>query len=204
MTLLFSNLPTGKVGGTDMAKSQIREYAEALLISVVLAAVIIVFIAQSFLVEGSSMEPSFHDGQRLMVEKVSYRFTEPNRGDVVVFRYPGDPRRKFIKRIIGLPGDEITIKNGYLHINGQRIEENYINGPTYGTYSAPTFGPVLVPEGHYFVLGDNRRNSDDSRYPDVGFVPRRYLVGRAMFVYWPLNQISWISRPPALERIGTK
>jgi signal peptidase I len=178
--------------------------AEALLISVVLAAVIIVFIAQSFLVEGSSMEPSFHDGQRLMVEKVSYRFTEPNRGDVVVFRYPGDPRRKFIKRIIGLPGDEITIKNGYLHINGQRIEENYINGPTYGTYSAPTFGPVLVPEGHYFVLGDNRRNSDDSRYPDVGFVPRRYLVGRAMFVYWPLNQISWISRPPALERIGTK
>ena len=187
-----------------MAKSQIREYAEALLISVVLAAVIIVFIAQSFLVEGSSMEPSFHDGQRLMVEKVSYRFTEPNRGDVVVFRYPGDPRRKFIKRIIGLPGDEITIKNGYLHINGQRIEENYINGPTYGTYSAPTFGPVLVPEGHYFVLGDNRRNSDDSRYPDVGFVPRRYLVGRAMFVYWPLNQISWIRRPPALERIGTK
>lgn len=187
-----------------MAKSQIREYAEALLVSVILAALIIVFVAQSFLVEGSSMEPSFHDGQRLMVEKVSYRFGEPKRGDVVVFRYPSDPRRKFIKRIIGLPGDEITIKNGFLHINGQRLEEDYINGPTYGTYSAPTFGPVLVPDGHYFVLGDNRRNSDDSRYPDVGFVPRKNLVGRARFVYWPLNQISWISIPSALERIGAR
>ena len=102
-----------------MAKSQLREYAESLLVSVVLAALIILFIAQSFLVEGSSMEPSFHDGQRLMVEKVSYRFSEPKRGDVVVFRYPGDPRRKFIKRVIGLPGDEIVIKNGFLHINGQ-------------------------------------------------------------------------------------
>ena len=187
-----------------MAKSQIREYAEALLVSVILAALIIVFVAQSFLVEGSSMEPSFHDGQRLMVEKVSYRFGEPKRGDVVVFRYPSAPRRKFIKRIIGLPGDEITIKNGFLHINGQRLEEDYINGPTYGTYSAPTFGPVLVPDGHYFVLGDNRRNSDDSRYPDVGFVPRKNLVGRALFVYWPLNQISWISIPSALERIGAR
>lgn len=187
-----------------MAKSQIREYAEALLVSVILAALIIVFVAQSFLVEGSSMEPSFHDGQRLMVEKVSYRFGEPKRGDVVVFRYPSDPRRKFIKRIIGVPGDEITIKNGFLHINGQRLEEDYINGPTYGTYSAPTFGPVLVPDGHYFVLGDNRRNSDDSRYPDVGFVPRKNLVGRALFVYWPLNQISWISIPSALERIGAR
>ncbi|HOK32042.1 MAG TPA: signal peptidase I [Limnochordia bacterium] len=187
-----------------MAKSQLREYAESLLVSVVLAALIILFIAQSFLVEGSSMEPSFHDGQRLMVEKVSYRFSEPKRGDVVVFRYPGDPRRKFIKRVIGLPGDEIVIKNGFLHINGQRIEEDYINGPTYGTYSAPTFGPVLVPEGHYFVLGDNRRNSDDSRYPDVGFVPRKNIVGRALFVYWPLSQVSWISIPPALERIGTR
>lgn len=184
-----------------MAKSEIREYIEALLISVVLASLIIAFIAQSFLVEGSSMEPSFHHGQRLMVEKVSYRFGVPKRGEVVVFRYPGDERRKFIKRIIGLPGDEITIKNGFLHINGQRMDEAYINGPTYGTYSAPTYGPVLVPEGHYFVLGDNRRNSDDSRYPDVGFVPKGNLVGRALFVYWPLNQIRTVKIPPVLERV---
>ncbi len=187
-----------------MAKSELREYIEALLISVVVAGLIIAFIAQSFLVEGTSMEPSLHHGQRLMVEKVSYRFGEPNRGEVVVFRYPGDQRRKFIKRIIGLPGDEITIKNGFLHINGLRMDENYINGPTYGTYSAPTFGPVFVPEGHYFVLGDNRRNSDDSRFPDVGFVPKKNLVGRALFIYWPLNQIQLVKVPPVLERIETQ
>ncbi|MDI9485786.1 MAG: signal peptidase I [Bacillota bacterium] len=184
-----------------MAKSELREYIEALLISAVIAALIIAFVAQSFLVEGSSMEPSLYHGQRLLVEKVSYRFREPIRGEVVVFRYPGDQRRKFIKRIIGLPGDEIAIKNGLLYINGLRLDEDYINGPTYGTYSAPTFGPVLVPEGHYFVLGDNRRNSDDSRYPDVGFVPRKNLVGRALFIYWPLGQAEVLTVPRVLERI---
>ena len=184
-----------------MAKSEIREYIEALIISVALAWFIILFVAQSFLVEGSSMEPSFHHRQRLFVEKISYRLSEPKRGQVVVFRYPGDERRKFIKRIIGLPGDEIAIQNGFLYVNGLRLEEDYINGPTYGTYSAPTYGPVLVPEGHYFVLGDNRRNSDDSRYPDVGFVPKKNLIGKALCVYWPLNQIRAVSIPPVFERI---
>lgn len=187
-----------------MAKSEIREYIEALLISVALAVLIITFIAQSFLVEGSSMEPSLHHGQRLMVEKVSYRFSVPKRGEVVVFKYPGDQRRKFIKRVIGLPGDEILIKNGFLYVNGLRMEEDFINGPTYGTYSAPTYGPVLVPEGTYFVLGDNRRNSDDSRYPDVGFVPKRNLVGRALVIYWPLNQIGLVNKPAVFERIEPK
>jgi len=186
-----------------MAKSELREYIEALAISIGLAALIIVFVAQSFLVEGSSMEPSLYHGQRLFVEKVTYHFREPSRGEVVVFRYPGDQRRKFIKRIIGLPGDEITIKNGLLYINGLRMDENYINGPTYGTYSAPTFGPVLVPKGHYFVLGDNRRNSDDSRYPDVGFVPRKNLLGRALFIYWPLGQARPLNIPRVLDGIDT-
>lgn len=184
-----------------MAKSQLREYVEAFLISVIAAVLIIVFVAQSFLVEGSSMEPSFHDGQRLLVEKVSYRFGEPKRGQVVIFKYPSDRRRKFIKRIVGIPGDEIVIKDGFLYVNAVRMEESYINGPTYGTYSAPTFGPVLVPQGHYFVLGDNRRNSDDSRYRDVGFVPEGDLVGRAMFVYWPVTQIGTVRIPAAFERI---
>ena len=179
-----------------MAKSEIREYIEALVIAVVLALFIITFIAQSFLVEGSSMEPSLHHGQRLMVEKISYRIGEPNRGEIVVFKYPSDRRRKFIKRIIGLPGAEIMIRNGLLYLNGIRMDEDYINGPTYGTYSAPTFGPVVVPEDSYFVLGDNRRNSDDSRYPDVGFVPKKDLVGKALFVYWPLTQLELLRIPP--------
>lgn len=187
-----------------MAKSQLREYLEALLISVIFAGLIIAFVAQSFLVEGSSMEPSFHDGQRLLVEKVSYRFSTPSRGQVVIFKYPSDRRRKFIKRIVGIPGDEILIKNGFLYINGVRMEEDYINGPTYGTYSAPTFGPVLVPQDHYFVLGDNRRNSDDSRYPDVGFVPARDLVGRALISYWPLREIGILRIPAVFEGIETQ
>lgn len=178
-----------------MAKSEIREYVESLIIAVLLALFIITFIAQSFLVEGSSMEPSLQHGQRLMVEKVSYRFASPKRGEVVVFKYPGDRRRKFIKRIVGLPGDEILIKNGFLHINSVRLEEDFINGPTYGTYSAPSFGPVIVPEDHYFVLGDNRRNSDDSRYPDVGFVPKEEIVGKALFTFWPLTQIGLTKTP---------
>src|SRR5690554_2495399 len=152
-----------------MAKSAIREYIEAFVIAVALAVFIITFIAQSFLVQGSSMEPSLHNGQRLMVDKISYRFGEPKTGDIVVFRYPADLRRKFIKRIIGLPGDEILIQHGYLFINGQRIVESYINGPTYGAFSRD-YGPVVVPDNCYFVLGDNRRNSDDSRFPDVSFV----------------------------------
>jgi len=103
---------------------------EALLVSVVLAALIILFIAQSFL--GGGAVPWSHPSMMASAswwKRSGYRFSEPKRGDVVVFRYPGDPRRKFIKRVIGLPGDEIVIKNGFLHINGQRIEEDYINGP---------------------------------------------------------------------------
>ena len=184
-----------------MAKSQFREYVESFLVSIIAAALIIAFVAQSFLVEGSSMEPSFHDGQRMLVEKVSYRFGDPKRGQVVVFRYPSDRRRKFIKRIVGVPGDEILIRGGFLYVNGVRLDEGYVNGPTYGTYGSPTFGPVLVPEGHYFVLGDNRRNSDDSRYPDVGFVPRSDLVGRALLVYRPISQARSVQIPSVFERV---
>ncbi|KLU40621.1 MAG: signal peptidase I [Limnochordia bacterium] len=178
-----------------MAKSTIREYVEALVIAVVLALFIITFIAQSFLVQGSSMEPSLLDGQRLLVDKLTPRFVEPRRGDVVVFRYPANRRRKFIKRIVGLPGDEISIRNGFLYINGQRVEEPFVNGPTYGPYSSPGFGPVVVPEDSFFVLGDNRRNSDDSRYSDVGFVHRSDIVGVARFVYWPITQIQVLRLP---------
>jgi len=178
-----------------MAKSTIREYVEALVIAVVLALFIITFIAQSFLVQGSSMEPSLFHGQRLLVDKLTYRFTDPKRGDVVVFRYPADRRRKFIKRIVGLPGDEVTIRGGFLYINGERIEEPFVNGPTYGPYGSPSFGPVVVPDDSYFMLGDNRRNSDDSRYSDVGFVHRSDIVGAARFVYWPITQMQVLRLP---------
>lgn len=174
------------------AKSELREYVEAFGIAIVLALFIITFIAQSFLVQGSSMEPSLHNGERLLVDKITYRVRAPKRGEIIVFRYPADPRRKFIKRIMGLPGDQIEVRNHTLYVNGASLNEEYINGPTYGD-----FGPVTVPDGTYFVMGDNRNNSDDSRFADVGPVPRKLVVGRALFLYWPPMRLG-IVRIPAI------
>ena len=183
-----------------MVKSEIREYVEAFIIAVILALFIITFIAQSFRVDGSSMEPTLHNGQRLIVDKLSYRFNLPQIGDIVVFRYPTDIKRMFIKRVIGTPGDDILIKDGIVYRNGIPLVENYINGPTHGAFTRD-YGPVVVPNDSFFVLGDNRLNSDDSRYPDVGFVPRDNIVGRAIFIYWPINSIGVLKTPLVLRNL---
>jgi signal peptidase I len=171
-------------------QEEAKEYAKTLLTSLALALFIITFIAQSFRVDGVSMMPTLHHGDRLMIDKLSYRFREPQRGEIVVFRYPANPRHRFIKRIIGLPGDIIEGRNHTLYLNGQPLAEDYTNDRTYGD-----FGPIVVPDGRYFVMGDNRNNSEDSRYPDVGPVPRHLLVGRAMFQYWPLTRIRGMRIP---------
>lgn len=181
-------MPPG--GERAAAIARIREYVEALVVAGALAAFIITFVAQSFLVQGSSMEPTLTDGQRLLVDKITYRLREPRRGEIIVFHYPADPRRKFIKRVIGLPGDEVLIAGQRLILNGRPVEEPYVLGPMRGR-----FGPVTVPAGHVFVLGDNRNNSDDSRFADVGPVPRDYIVGRAVLTYWPLSHAGIISVP---------
>ncbi len=181
-----------------MGKSEIREYVEAFILAVILALFIITFIAQSFRVDGSSMEPTLHNSQRLIVDKISYRFNQPHVGDILVFRYPTDMKRMFIKRIIGVPGDDILIKDGTVYRNGQPLVENYINGPTHGAFTR-NYGPIVVPEDSYFVLGDNRLNSDDSRYPDVGFVPKENIIGRAIFIYWPLNTVGVLKIPSVLR-----
>ncbi len=174
-------------------RQEIREYAESFVIAVLLALFIILFVAQSFLVQGDSMEPSLHHGERLLVDKVTYRFRPPERGEIIVFSFPKDPRRKFIKRVIGVPGDTVEIRNRTLFINGIPIEEDYIRGPMYQPY-----GPVVVPEGTVWVLGDNRNNSEDSRFPDVGPVPLDLVVGRAVVVYWPLREAGLIAVPQLL------
>ena len=181
--------------GGDMSaiKARIREYVEALVIAGALAAFIITFVAQSFLVQGSSMEPTLVDGQRLLVDKITYRLREPRRGEIIVFHYPADPRRKFIKRVIGLPGDEVLIAGQRLILNGRPVEEPYVLGPMRGV-----FGPMTVPPGHVFVLGDNRNNSDDSRYPDVGPVPMELVVGLARLAYWPPGRVGLVRTPTVL------
>src|SRR5690606_30920549 len=152
-----------------------REYAETIAGAVIMALLIMTFVARAFTVDGPSMMPTLRHGERLLVDKLTYRFAEPQRGDIVVFRYPSDPRQHFIKRLIGLPGDTVEVRNGRVLVNGVALEENYVLQPPLGRY-----GPRTVPEGAYFVLGDNRNNSEDSRDPRVGFVPRDHLVGRAL------------------------
>jgi len=173
-------------------KAEIIEYVQAFAVAIVLAAFIITFIAQSFVVEGSSMEPSLHNRERLLVNKLVYRFRKPERGDVVVFRYPANPKRRFIKRVIGVPGDEVEVRDGFVILNGMTLDEDYTLDLTYGY-----FGPKTVPDGHYFVLGDNRNNSDDSRYPDVGFVPMANIVGKAGLIWWPPQRIGLLRNPQA-------
>ncbi len=144
------------------------------------AVFMVAFVAQPFVVEGSSMDPSLRQGERLIVSKLAYRFGRPERGDVIVFRYPVNRRVRFVKRVVGLPGETVAIRNGRVLVNGRPLAEAYLIDVTLGE-----FGPVRVPPGRLFVLGDNRANSRDSRYPEVGMISCRDVVGKAVAVYWP-------------------
>jgi len=146
-------------------------------------------------IKGSSMEPNFHDGEYLLTDKVSYRFGDPQRGEVIVFKAPPDFNDEFIKRIIGIPGDQIMVRGGKVYLNNEELVEPYL--PDYFITQA---GKVVsegaqftVPEGTYLVFGDNRNHSYDSR--NFGPIDRDKIVGRAWFVYWPPSQMGVISYP---------
>jgi signal peptidase I len=163
----------------------VRELIETLLLTLVIF-LLIRFAMQNFRVEGFSMEPNLHDGEFLLVSKVEYMLHQPERGDVIVFRFPNQPSRDFIKRVIGLPGDRIEILNGQILLNGQPLDEIYpLN---HGTY---TYGPVTAGTDEYFVLGDNRNNSSDSH--SWGMLPTKNIIGKAWFSYWPPQ---WIGVVP--------
>ena len=130
------------------------------------------------------MRPTLINSERLVVNKFIYRFQQPAKGEVIVFRYPRDPSRDFIKRVIAVAGDTIEIKDGRVFVNGQLQNEEYILEKTRGSYPLST-----VPEGHIFVMGDNRNNSEDSRFRDVGFVSLDMVKGKAIMVFWPLDQL---------------
>jgi signal peptidase I len=161
-------------------------------IALCLALLIRTFVAEPRLIPSESMYPTLHTGDRLVVEKVSYRFHPPTTGDIVVFQSPEELQRRgypqdqaFIKRVIGLPGDIIGIANGTVYRNGQPLKEEYIAEPP----NQP-FPPVKIPVGKYFVMGDNRNDSNDSRY--WGFLPQKNIIGRAVFRFWPFNRLGLI------------
>jgi signal peptidase I len=160
---------------------------ETLILSVILFAAINTVSAR-IRVDGSSMEPTLHSGEFVIVNKLSYKFSEPMIGDVIVFHFPRDPEQEYIKRVIGLPGERVEIRDGDVYVNDRPLEEDYIAAdPAYDIISE-------VPEDSLFVLGDNRNNSSDSH--NWGPVPLDFVVGKAVFVYWPPTEWGFIDHPP--------
>jgi signal peptidase I len=160
------------------------EFLHDLSVAVLFCFFLIAFVAQAFRVQGTSMEPLLHDGERIVVNKFVYRFHRIERGDVVVFWYPRDPSVSFIKRVVALPGDQVEIRSGRLFVNGQQVQEAYLPASFRDTDSFP---PTEVRRGYYFVLGDHRRSSNDSR--TWGEVPEKYIYGRAVFRFWPFDRV---------------
>ena len=173
-------------------RHEIRVWARDLLIAIGLALVIIVFLYQPVKVEGTSMAPLLSDQERIFINKFVYRFEPIERGDVVVFWYPLDRTKSFIKRVVALPGERVEIRHGMVSVDGQALVEPYVP-PQYEDLS--DYGPVTVPPGNYFVMGDHRISSNDSRV--FGSVPRQFIYGRAVFAYWPMDHFGSLSTAEA-------
>ncbi|RJX17591.1 MAG: signal peptidase I [Ammonifex sp.] len=159
---------------------------ESLVIAVLLAVLLRAFVFVPRVIPSGSMIPTLYEKDRIIVSKITYRFHPPQRGDVIVFRYPLDPKRNYVKRLVGLGGETVLLSENKLYINDRLVPETYLPPET----SFYDFGPIKVPPGSYFVLGDNRMNSQDSRV--WGFVERRLIIGKAVLLYWPPNRIGTI------------
>jgi signal peptidase I len=159
-------------------------WARDLVISLAISGFIILFLYQPVKVEGTSMMPGLDDQERIFINKFLYRLEPIERGDIVVFRYPRDPSKSYIKRVIGVAGDRVRIENGRVYLNGRRLREAYVPSRFADDRSYPQ---VVVPAHSYFLLGDHRNMSDDSR--DFGPVAERYIYGKAVFGYWPVDKL---------------
>jgi signal peptidase I len=160
--------------------SHFRQWMRDLFISVLASMFIITCLYQPVRVEGTSMQPRLHDQDRLFINKFAYHFESISRGDVVVFHYPRDPAKSYIKRVIALPGDDLRILNGVVYVNGKRVDEGYV-APRY--FDERSVAEQIIPANDYWVMGDHRNISSDSR--DFGPVPRDLIYGKAAFIYWP-------------------
>lgn len=195
-------------------KSKVREYVETLVIALAIALVVRTFVVQAFKIPSSSMEPTLLVGDHILVNKFIYgiripvigkkvfEFSQPRRGDVIVFIFPNDRSKDYIKRVIGLPGEKVEIRERKIYINDRLIEDPWGHFSSWGPGARDTCGPIMVPPNSLFVMGDNRDNSEDSRY--WGFVPLNDVLGKAFVMYW-----SWDWRASSLvskvrwQRIGS-
>lgn len=176
---------------------EMRSLMRDIVFAGLIAVLIVVFVVQPVRVEGQSMMPKLHDQDRIFVNKFIYPLREwmgdkepIKRGDIVVLLFPDDPSKSYIKRVVGLPGEEVNIEDGKLFINGEEIKEPYLDAEFLSRDSMPT--PTRVKDHHYFVMGDNRRNSSDSRY--WGLVPEKYIYGQAIFRYYPFTPFERVGK----------
>lgn len=165
-------------------RSALRAWAKDVLVSLGVSAFFIIFLYQPVKVEGTSMLPSLEDQERIFINKFVYRWEPISRGDIVVFRYPHDPSKSYIKRVIGVPGDRVVIDRGRVYVNGHLLREGYVPQQFIDYRSYPE---LLVPRESYFVLGDHRSMSSDSR--DFGPVDQGFISGKAVFIYWPVEKL---------------
>ncbi|NLM49219.1 MAG: signal peptidase I [Epulopiscium sp.] len=169
---------------------ELLEFIRDLIIIFVLAMFFRTFVFENTRVLGPSMEPTLHDGDLIIVNKLEYYFTDPERGEIIVFPYKGDPSKQYIKRIIALPGEVIDIREGKVYINGELYEEEYILEEM--QLRGDIDFPYAIPADTYFVMGDNRNNSSDSRYQDVGTIEKDKIIGHAVIRLWPINKFGQI------------
>ncbi len=185
--------PTRSKGPWEDYASFGLEFGKIVILALLIVAPIRYFVFQPFIVKGESMTPNFHPGDYLIIDELSYRFSQPQRGDVVVFNYPQDETQRFIKRVIGLPGETVMVSGGKVQITKdgetRELKESYLPQDlrTYGNST------ITLSEGEYFVMGDNREHSYDSRM--WGFVPKEDIIGKSLIRLFPINALSGFSRP---------
>lgn len=169
------------------------DFLETIVVALSIFVVIYLFIVQPHEVKGNSMEPNFHNNEYILTDKLSFRFTDPKRGDVVIFKAPINPEVDYIKRVIGLPGEKIEIRDGKVFVNGRELPENYLTDKTY-IFPGSSFKEgveVKLAEDEYFVMGDNRSHSSDSR--EFGPISKKLIIGKAFLRYWPIKEIGRLS-----------
>jgi signal peptidase I len=178
--------------------SEARLLFRDLIFALMFTALFIVFVIQPVRVEGTSMLPKLHDGERIFVNKlVYYGLPKISRGDIVVFWYPGDPSKSYIKRAIALPGEQVELVDGRVRINGVELKEPYLDSRLNAIHT--NYAPRVIPQHYYFVMGDNRANSYDSR--EWGLVPEKYIYGKAVLRYWPISGGSLLGQDPVYNPV---
>ncbi|HTL70169.1 MAG TPA: signal peptidase I [Candidatus Eisenbacteria bacterium] len=176
-------------------RREAKEWAQSIAIALVLTLVIRTYVVQAFKIPSGSMRPTLIEGDKLFVSKFLYRFHDPQRGDIVVFKYPMDKKKDFIKRLVAFGGETVEIRDGRILVDGKALDSPLPFGQFYYYNHDPFGGPgekIKVPADSYYVLGDNSANSTDSRF--WGFVPKKNMIGKAIFRWWPLNRIGPLSK----------